>query len=206
MTLQHFVRTMVVAGFGVAALGLISVAKAEGGEGASVIPPEAVAAVTQATVAEPEETASTAAGPAKAAVANLSFKSRTSDVLRASALRPLIARYALQHDVPYELADAVVRIESRYNAAARNGPNLGLTQVNFRTAQSLGYTGNAAGLFDAETNLRYGLKYLAQAYKLAGGNLCGAILRYQAGHRAQTMTNASRIYCSKVKTILAEAD
>ena len=75
----------------------------------------------------------------------------------------------MQHNIPYGLADAVVRIESRYNAAARNGPNLGLTQVNFRTAQSLGYTGDASGLFDAETNLRYGIKYLAQAYKLAGG-------------------------------------
>ena len=109
-----------------------------------------------------------------------------ADILRASALKPLVARYALQHKVPYELADAVIRIESRYNAGARNGPNLGLTQLNFRTAQSLGYTGEASGLFDAETNLRFGLKYLAQAYQLAGGDLCGAVLRYQGGHRAVT--------------------
>jgi soluble lytic murein transglycosylase-like protein len=61
-------------------------------------------------------------------------------------------------------------------------------------------------LFDADTNLRFGIKYLAQAYKLAGGDLCGALLRYQAGHRAQTMTNASRIYCAKVKTIIAKAE
>jgi soluble lytic murein transglycosylase-like protein len=104
------------------------------------------------------------------------------------------------------LADAVIRIESRYNAGARNGPNLGLTQLNFRTAQSLGYTGEASGLFDAETNLRFGLKYLAQAYQLAGGDLCGAVLRYQGGHRAVTMTNASRAYCAKVKTIIAKAE
>ncbi len=129
-------------------------------------------------------------------------KSRVADTLKATALKPLIARYALQHNLPYGLADAVVRLESRYNAAARNGPNLGLTQVNLRTAQSLGYTGDARGLFDAETNLRYGLKYLAQAYKLAGGDMCGTILRYQFGHRTQTMTNASRVYCAKVKTIM----
>ena len=83
-------------------------------------------------------------------------------------------------------------------------PNMGLTQINVRTAQSLGYAGAAAGLLDAETNLRYGLKYLAQAYKLAGGDTCGTILRYQFGHRTQTMTSASRAYCAKVKTILAE--
>ena len=56
-------------------------------------------------------------------------------------LKPLIARYASQHDFRYELADAVVRIESRYNAGARNGPNLGLTQINVRTARSLGLYG-----------------------------------------------------------------
>jgi soluble lytic murein transglycosylase-like protein len=133
-------------------------------------------------------------------------KSRLSDAVRASALKPLIARYASENDLPYELADAVVRLESRYNAGARNGPNMGLTQINFRTAQSLGYQGSAAGLLDAETNLRYGLKYLAKAYKLAGGDTCGTILRYQFGHRTQTMTSASRTYCAKVKVITAAAE
>ena len=205
MTLQRCLKTTVATGLGIAALGIVSVARAEGGEGASVVPVEIIPVATAASVSEPELTASTATKQ----ILELSGKSaklRVGDVLRASALKPLIARYAIQHNVPYALADAVIRIESRYNASARNGPNLGLTQVNFRTAQSLGYTGEVSGLFDAETNLRYGLKYLAQAYKLAGGDLCGAVLRYQAGHRAQTMTNASRIYCSKVKTILAKAE
>jgi soluble lytic murein transglycosylase-like protein len=83
---------------------------------------------------------------------------------------------------------------------------MGLTQINARTAQSLGYQGPASGLLDAETNLRYGLKYLAQAYKLAGGDTCGTILRYQAGHRAQSMTSHARAYCARVKTIIAETD
>ena len=133
-------------------------------------------------------------------------KLRPSDAVRASSMKPLIARYASENDLPYELADAVVRIESRYNAGARNGPNMGLTQINVRTAQSLGYQGSAAGLLDAETNLRYGLKYLARAYKLAGGDTCGTILRYQFGHRTQNMTAASRAYCAKVKVIAAAAE
>jgi len=133
-------------------------------------------------------------------------KLRTSDAARAGALKPLIARYASENGLPYDLANAVVRLESRYNAGARNGPNMGLTQINFRTAQSLGYQGPAAGLLDAETNLRYGLKYLAKAYKLAGGDTCGTILRYQFGHRTQTMTGASRAYCARVKVITAAAE
>ncbi|QFU17138.1 lytic transglycosylase domain-containing protein [Microvirga thermotolerans] len=133
-------------------------------------------------------------------------RSERADAVRSGALRPLIARYASEHGLPYELADAVVRLESRYNPGARRGPNVGLTQINVRTAQSLGYRGDAAGLLDAETNLRYGLMYLAQAYRLAGGDTCGTILRYQFGHRTQTMTRASRVYCAKVKTITAKAD
>lgn len=141
-----------------------------------------------------------------ASVIGAGSKARTSDATRAHALKPLIARYASENGLPYELADAVVRIESRYNAGARNGPHMGLTQINVRTAQSLGYKGDAAGLLDAETNLRYGLKYLAGAYKLAAGDTCGTVLRYQFGHRTQTMTAASRAYCAKVKVITAAAD
>ncbi|MCG7391712.1 lytic transglycosylase domain-containing protein [Microvirga sp. ACRRW] len=133
-------------------------------------------------------------------------RSERADAVKASALKPLIARYAAENGLSYELADAVVRIESRYNPGARNGPNIGLTQINYRTAQSLGYKGDVAGLMDAETNLRYGLKYLAQAHKLAGGDTCGTILRYQFGHRTTTMTSASRAYCARVKVITAAAD
>jgi len=205
MTLHHFLRTIAIASLGLAALGSVDGLRAEGGEGANVVPPEISAAKPDpAPSPDPEQTASISPKPAP--LDRSAPRSPMADILRASALKPLVARYALQHKVPYELADAVIRIESRYNAGARNGPNLGLTQLNFRTAQSLGYTGEASGLFDAETNLRFGLKYLAQAYQLAGGDLCGAVLRYQGGHRAVTMTNASRAYCAKVKTIIAKAE
>ncbi len=133
-------------------------------------------------------------------------RSARADAAKAAALKPLIVRYASENNLPYELADAVVRIESRYNPGARNGPHIGLTQINYRTAQSLGYKGDIAGLMDAETNLRFGLKYLAQAYKLAEGDTCGTILRYQFGHRTTAMTSASRAYCAKVKVITASAE
>ncbi|HEX2552788.1 MAG TPA: lytic transglycosylase domain-containing protein [Microvirga sp.] len=127
------------------------------------------------------------------------------DATRAAALRALVEHHAAEAGVPFDLADAVIRIESRYSAGARNGPNVGLTQINTRTAQSLGYQGSAAGLLDPETNLRYGLKYLARAYALAEGDTCGTILRYQAGLRARSMTRAARSYCGRVKTIIASA-
>jgi soluble lytic murein transglycosylase-like protein len=132
-------------------------------------------------------------------------KADAKDAARAAALRALVEHHAAEAGVPFHLADAVIRIESRYSAGARNGPNVGLTQINTRTAQSLGYQGAAAGLFDPATNLRYGLKYLARAYELARGDTCGTILRYQAGLRALSMTRAARVYCMRVQTIMASA-
>lgn len=121
-----------------------------------------------------------------------------------SLYRPLIVKHATEHGVPVALADAVVRVESRYNTQARNGGNLGLTQISYRTAQAIGYSGTESGLFDADTNLRFGIKYLAQAYKLAGGDTCRTILKYQAGHRAVAMSGAADAYCARVRALMAE--
>ncbi len=120
------------------------------------------------------------------------------------ALKPLISKYAAQNGIPYDLANAVVRIESRFNPAARNGPYYGLSQISITTARSLGFSGDPSGLLNPETNLRYGMNYLGTAYKLANGDLCGTILRYQGGHRAKTMTSAAQTYCNKVKMIFAD--
>jgi len=161
-----------------------------------------VKAVAEKTVEESDVEA-TASLPAGLQVLP---RSEGADAAKATSFKPLIARYASENGLPYELADAVVRLESRYNPGARRGANVGLTQVNFQTAQSLGYKGELAGLLDAETNLRFGLKYLAVAYKLAGGDTCGAILRYQFGLRTSTMSGASRAYCAKVKVLAAAAE
>ena len=118
------------------------------------------------------------------------------------AYRDAIVRHAANHNVPFALANAVVRIESRYNPNARNRANLGLTQISHATARGLGYSGGAAGLFNPETNLTWGIKYLGMAYKMAGGNICGTIMRYQGGLRATRMTGANRTYCAKVQALM----
>lgn len=126
------------------------------------------------------------------------------DPARASQLKSLIAKHAAANGLPFKFADAVVRVESRYNSRARNGPYIGLMQIHPRTAASLGYGGDTSGLFDPDTNLQYGIKYLAMAYRLANGDTCGTIMRYQGGHRAVSMTSANRTYCNKVKMIFGE--
>lgn len=124
-------------------------------------------------------------------------------VSASDAIRPLIAKHAAAHNVPLALADAIVRIESRYQPRARNRANLGLTQISHQTARGIGYSGSAAGLFDADTNLRFGIKYLAMAYRKSGGDVCGTVMRYQSGLGATRQSGANRIYCGKVRALLS---
>ncbi|MYZ46394.1 lytic transglycosylase domain-containing protein, partial [Propylenella binzhouense] len=115
----------------------------------------------------------------------------------------LIARYAAAYDVPLPIAHAVIKKESGYNANATGLGTVGLMQIKPATARGIGYTGTTKGLYDPETNLTWGMKYLARAYQLGGRDVCGMALRYQGGHRATRMTAASREYCADLKRILA---
>lgn len=99
-----------------------------------------------------------------------------------SALDPLIAHYAQQYEVPEALVRRVIVRESNYNAGARNGPYYGLMQISHATASGMGYRGAPAGLLDAETNLRYAVRYLAGAYVTAGGNDDQAMRYYARGY------------------------
>ena len=116
----------------------------------------------------------------------------------------LIARYAKANKVPLDLAHAVVYSESSYRPNARGAAGeIGLMQLRLSTARMMGYRGSAKGLYDPATNIRYGMKYLGGAHRLAGGSTCGTILRYNAGHGATRMNPVSRRYCNKVNRLLS---
>ncbi|MES0882394.1 transglycosylase SLT domain-containing protein [Roseibium sp. SCPC14] len=118
----------------------------------------------------------------------------------------LIRKAAAKHGVPVKIAKAVVEVESNFNPSARGrAGEVGLMQIKPATARGIGYRGSTKGLYDPETNLEWGMKYLAGAHKRAGGDLCGTILRYNAGHYAKRMNPISRRYCTKVKRILASS-
>jgi soluble lytic murein transglycosylase-like protein len=94
----------------------------------------------------------------------------------------LIGKYARLYDVPEDLVHRVVRRESGYNPAARNGPYYGLMQIHPQTARTMGYTGDPAGLLDADTNLRYAVKYLRGAWLVSRGNRDRAVMWYARGY------------------------
>ncbi|WP_310619066.1 lytic transglycosylase domain-containing protein [Flexibacterium corallicola] len=122
---------------------------------------------------------------------------------KTSSYDKLIKQKAKKHGVPHDLARAVVQVESNFNAKARGlAGEVGLMQIKPATARGMGYKGSTKALYAPETNLEWGMKYLAGAHKKAGGNLCGTILRYNAGHGAKRMNKISARYCQRVKGIL----
>ena len=120
------------------------------------------------------------------------------------SIAAVVDQEARANGIPIALARAVVRIESNWNAGltGRAG-EVGLMQIKHQTAKGVGYTGSRAALYQPATNIKYGMRYLAGAYKLAGGDTCGTVMRYQGGHGAKRMSSTARSYCSKARTIMA---
>ncbi|WP_027051093.1 lytic transglycosylase domain-containing protein [Mesorhizobium erdmanii] len=128
----------------------------------------------------------------------------TAAVASSGQYSAIVARYAASYGVPVSLANAVIKIESNYRPNMVGGAGeIGLMQIKPATARMMGYNGSAKGLFDPDTNIKYGMKYLAMARDLGGGTTCGTILKYNAGHGATRMNPVSAAYCSKVKVQMA---
>ena len=116
------------------------------------------------------------------AVAALSFGADAQAQQRAQ-YEAMVATHARANLVPEELVHRVIVRESKYhpNLLGRGGA-IGLMQIKLPTARGLGYTGDAAGLRDPETNLTYGIKYLAGAFRAANGDHDRAVHYYASGY------------------------
>ncbi len=99
-----------------------------------------------------------------------------------SMMKKLISKYASLYQVPEALVHRVVRRESTYNPRAYAHGNYGLMQIRYNTAKSMGYSGPASGLFDAETNLKYAVKYLRGAWITANNDHDNAVRLYASGY------------------------
>ncbi|MBW7056385.1 lytic transglycosylase domain-containing protein [Paracoccus bogoriensis] len=97
-------------------------------------------------------------------------------------LRQRINFWASHYDVPPALVQRVVLRESGHRPVARNGPYYGLMQLHPQTARTMGFRGPDTGLLDADTNLKYGVRYLRGAWIVADGNPDRAIMWYSRGY------------------------
>jgi soluble lytic murein transglycosylase-like protein len=95
----------------------------------------------------------------------------------------LVATHAKANAVPELLVHRVILRESRYRAdLVGRGGTIGLMQIKLATARSLGYQGDATGLREPNTNLTYGVKYLAGAWRTANGDRIKALRYYSSGY------------------------
>jgi len=97
-------------------------------------------------------------------------------------LRKQINRYADLYEVPRPLVHRVIIRESTHRPSAINRPYYGLMQILPATARSMGYRGAPSGLLTAETNLKYGVKYLRGAWLVSDGSYDKAVKWYSQGY------------------------
>lgn len=120
------------------------------------------------------------------------------------ALMEIADRYAAEAKIPASLVRGVILVESDWNEHLTGAlGEIGLMQLRMQTARELGYSGTERELYNPETNIRWGVKYLAAAYKLAEGDLCQTSLKYIAGHEISKMIPAARAYCSLLRSSMA---
>ena len=109
--------------------------------------------------------------------------SACAETLNRAPYEKMVAVHARANHVPEALVHRVIVRESKYHPdLIGHGGTIGLMQIKLATARGVGYTGDAEGLRDPETNLTYGVKYLAGAYRAAEGDHDRAVRLYAAGY------------------------
>ena len=123
------------------------------------------------------------------------------------AFRALARAEAVKAGLPFDLVDAVMKIESDYSPA-RIGDvgEIGLMQVRPGTAAMLGFRGLPGDLSRPAVNIHYGTLYLGQAWHLAKGDVCRTLMKYRAGHGQELMSALSTSYCARARAHLAAID
>ncbi|WP_367274979.1 transglycosylase SLT domain-containing protein [uncultured Jannaschia sp.] len=96
-------------------------------------------------------------------------------------IRVLVNKWADHYDLPRSLVHRIVQRESDYRPAARSGPYYGIMQILPATARNMGMQGNPSQLLDADTGLKYSLRYMRGAWMLSGGDEATAVQWYARG-------------------------
>jgi soluble lytic murein transglycosylase-like protein len=120
--------------------------------------------------------------------------------------RGMLRAAATLRGVPFELADAVMAVESSYDPSARgDAGEIGLMQVMPATAVLMDPAVTLEKLAEPQTNVTLGARYLAEAWKLARGDICTTVMKYRAGHDETRFSVKSVNYCVAVRRHMAAA-
>ncbi|MGR3759647.1 transglycosylase SLT domain-containing protein [Roseobacteraceae bacterium NS-SX3] len=97
-------------------------------------------------------------------------------------LRQRINFWADHYQVPRSLVHRLAIRESTHRPWAVNRPYYGLLQILPATARSMGFNGEPKDLLNADTNLKYAVKYLRGAWLLSDGSQDMAVKHYSRGY------------------------
>ncbi len=128
------------------------------------------------------------------------------EVFDGHALRDLAGRIARQHAVDEGLVQAVIEVESRYDAFAVSPRGaMGLMQLMPKTAQRFAVTNP----FDPVQNIDCGVRYLKELLGRYEGRIPLALAAYNAGedavdrHRGIPPYRETRQYVTRIQRILS---
>ena len=116
---------------------------------------------------------------------------------QSAPLDGMAAAQASTNGVPVSLVERVIKRESGGNPRAVSRGNYGLMQIRLGTARAMGFSGSAADLLDAQTNMTYAVRYLAGAYRAAGGNENRAVALYASGYYYQAKAQGFSPYAAE---------
>jgi soluble lytic murein transglycosylase-like protein len=119
---------------------------------------------------------------------------------QSTPLDGMAASQASANGVPVSLVERVIRRESGGNPRAVSRGNYGLMQIRLGTARAMGFTGSAAELLDPQVNMTYAVRYLAGAYRAAGGNENRAVALYARGYYYQAKAQGFSPYAAEASS------
>jgi soluble lytic murein transglycosylase-like protein len=119
---------------------------------------------------------------------------------QATPLDGMAAAQASANGVPVSLVNRVIKRESGGNPRAVSRGNYGLMQIRLGTARAMGFSGSAADLLDPEVNMTYAVRYLAGAYRAAGGNENRAVALYASGYYYQAKAQGFSPYAAEASS------
>lgn len=110
-----------------------------------------------------------------------------------AAIRSKVAAHARAAGVPVAVALSVVQQESGFRPHVTGGAGeIGLMQLKCQTARGIGFKGSCKALYNPDTNLRYGMRYLRRALNR------GSVGYYNAGIHAKRLPKAAKKYANQV--------
>ena len=119
---------------------------------------------------------------------------------QSAPLDGMAAAQASANGVPVSLVERVIKRESGGNPRAVSRGNYGLMQIRLGTARAMGFSGSAAELLDPQINMTYAVRYLAGAYRAAGGNENRAVALYASGYYYQAKAQGFSPYASEASS------